>query len=138
MIVLFLLFLIQFSIACACLAVNKAQQVQIAEQGWRSMDEATRTNVQNTFRCCGVYNNTKFTKDDPMWAPPCTFDVSHQGFGWFLLILNLQAKCCNFAIVGKGDNCACPPCMEKLESTISYAFRLCGGIGLFFSFTEVS
>ena len=27
--------------------------------------------------------------------------------------------------------------MEKLQTTINYAFKLCGGIGLFFSFTEV-
>lgn len=27
--------------------------------------------------------------------------------------------------------------MQKLQSTIDYAFKLCGSIGLFFSFTEV-
>lgn len=32
MLILFLLFLIQFSIACACLAVNAKQQEQLAEQ----------------------------------------------------------------------------------------------------------
>lgn len=32
MLILFLLFLIQFSIACACLAVNTKQQEQLAEQ----------------------------------------------------------------------------------------------------------
>lgn len=35
-------------------------------------------------------------------------------------------------------NCQCDPCMDKLKQTIDYAFKLCGGIGLFFSFTEVS
>lgn len=35
-------------------------------------------------------------------------------------------------------NCQCDPCMGKLKQTIDYAFKLCGGIGLFFSFTEVS
>lgn len=33
--------------------------------------------------------------------------------------------------------CQCQPCMENLKETIDYAFKLCGGIGLFFSFTEV-
>jgi hypothetical protein len=32
MLILFLLFLIQFSIACACLAVNTKQQEQLAEE----------------------------------------------------------------------------------------------------------
>lgn len=31
-----------------------------------------------------------------------------------------------------------PPCIDKLQTTIDHAFKLCGGIGLFFSFTEVS
>lgn len=34
MLILFLLFLIQFSVACACLGVNESQQEQWAEQGW--------------------------------------------------------------------------------------------------------
>jgi len=46
--------------------------------------------------------------------------------------LMLQAACHN------GDGDSCPTCMEKLQSTINYAFKLCGGIGLFFSFTEVT
>ena len=32
MVILFLLFLIQFSVACACLGVNMKQQEQLAEQ----------------------------------------------------------------------------------------------------------
>jgi tetraspanin-13/31 len=43
----------------------------------------------------------------------------------------LQAACC------ERDCSDCTTCMGKLQSTINYAFKLCGGIGLFFSFTEV-
>jgi hypothetical protein len=32
MLILFLLFLVQFSVACACLAFNTEQQYQVAEQ----------------------------------------------------------------------------------------------------------
>lgn len=41
MLILFLLFLIQFSIACACLAVNTKQQEQLAEQVIFSEDIAS-------------------------------------------------------------------------------------------------
>ncbi|KOC65759.1 Tetraspanin-31 [Habropoda laboriosa] len=68
MLILFLLFLIQFSIACACLAVNT------------------------------------------------------------------QKHCCQYPT---DTDCECPLCMQKLQSTIDYAFKLCGSIGLFFSFTFV-
>jgi hypothetical protein len=45
-------------------------------------------------------------------------------------VVVLQIACCN-------GGCPCQSCMAKLQSTINYAFNLCGGIGLFFSFTEV-
>lgn len=47
----------------------------------------------------------------------------------------LQKECCGGGVVSLG--CQCEPCMEKLKESIDYTFKLCGGIGLFFSFTEV-
>lgn len=44
-----------------------------------------------------------------------------------------QKICCPYSEA----DCECPSCMQKLQSTIDYAFKLCGSIGLFFSFTEV-
>jgi len=77
MIILFLLFLIQFSIACACLAVSKEQQVQFAEQGWKAMDNTTKEHIQDTNFCCGVYNSSNrfLPGDDPFFAPPCHVEV---------------------------------------------------------------
>lgn len=46
----------------------------------------------------------------------------------------MQPICCP---PNSAPDCTCSPCMQKLEDTIDYAFKLCGGIGLFFSFTEV-
>lgn len=45
-----------------------------------------------------------------------------------------QKICCPYLTEA---DCECPSCMQKLQSTIDYAFKLCGSIGLFFSFTEV-
>lgn len=58
MIILFLLFLIQFSIAASCLAVNPEQQREFAEEGWNIASNDTRKKVQDTFYCCG------FSADD--------------------------------------------------------------------------
>lgn len=57
MIILFMLFLIQFSIACSCLAVNAGQQQQFAEEGWNRVPEDIKKEVQDTFYCCG-FNQT--------------------------------------------------------------------------------
>ncbi|KAL2738555.1 tetraspanin-31 isoform X1 [Vespula maculifrons] len=115
MLILFLLFLIQFSIACACLAVNAKQQEQLAEQGWRRVGDDLRAKVEETFHCCG-FNDTVIEKD-----PLACHDKNR--------------TCCPFSDRECTDRC--PLCMQKLQSTIDYAFKLCGSIGLFFSFTEV-
>ncbi|ERL89241.1 hypothetical protein D910_06614 [Dendroctonus ponderosae] len=115
MLILFLLFLIQFSVACACLGVNQSQQEQLAQQGWNRVDNATRANVQKTFTCCGFDAEV-----DKLLPHPECFDVT--------------MRCCSDA---EHKVCDCPGgCLHKLQSTISYAFQLCGWIGLFFSFTE--
>ncbi|XP_076759117.1 tetraspanin 97E isoform X2 [Xylocopa sonorina] len=116
MLILFLLFLIQFSIACACLAVNTKQQEQLAEQGWRRVANDLRLKVEETFNCCG-FNDTVSTFRDDQDPLSCKTKL-----------------CCQYP----GDtDCECASCMQKLQSTIDYAFKLCGSIGLFFSFTEV-
>lgn len=53
MIILFLLFLIQFSIAASCLAVSRIQQQQFAEEGWNNASNDIKKNVQDNFLCCG-------------------------------------------------------------------------------------
>ncbi|XP_017782201.1 PREDICTED: tetraspanin-13 [Nicrophorus vespilloides] len=117
MVILFLLFLIQFSVACACLGVNMEQQEQWAEQGWKQVDDDVRMEVQEVFTCCG-FNDT-MPNDSKMGHPSCAA---------------ILPKCCpNLVVV----DCMCPTCMSKLQNTINYAFKLCGWIGLFFSFTEI-
>ncbi|KAF7281618.1 tetraspanin 97E isoform X2 [Rhynchophorus ferrugineus] len=113
MLILFLLFLIQFSVACACLGVNQSQQEQLAEQGWSRVDNGTKANVQTTFVCCGFDKEV----DKHIYNPPCD---------------SVNLRCCTDI----NENCICPGCLYKLQNTINYAFKLCGWIGLFFSFTE--
>lgn len=103
MVVLFLLFIIQFSIACACLAVDQDTQINLAEEGWKHSNNQTKMEVQNVFQCCGFKNATA----DGL---PCPTSCSIP---------------------------QCPTCMEKLEKVINQGFRASGGIGLFFSFTEI-
>ena len=76
MIVLFLLFLLQFSLACACLAVNSDQEMGIASSAWGMADNNLKDKVQRQFDCCG-FTEVSLNSTDPMGHPPCG-DVSEQ------------------------------------------------------------
>ncbi|XP_058063320.1 tetraspanin-31 isoform X2 [Anopheles bellator] len=118
MIILFLLFLVQFSIACSCLAVSSDRQQQFAKQGWSLAPIELKKEVQDKFLCCGFNASTPLHGDDDGSHPSCQ---------------QVNQVCC--PAIGPTD-CQCPPCSVKLENNIDYAFRLTGSIGLFFSFTE--
>ena len=72
MIILFLLFLMQFSIACACLAMNDEQRESLARQGWRLADVTLLNTTQVKLDCCGFDEDTQgnMTGQD-MYHPPC-------------------------------------------------------------------
>lgn len=65
MIILFLLFLIQFSIACSCLTVNSEQQKQLAEQGWSRVPDSIKGEVQESFVCCGFNSTSEALTEHP-------------------------------------------------------------------------
>lgn len=113
MIILFCLFIVQFAIACSCLAVSKQQQKVFAEEEWNLISDEVKADVQTTFTCCG-FNST--TAND---HPTCE---------------TVNKICCH---PGSEKDCVCSPCLPKYEDTIDNAFRVSGSIGLFFSFTEV-
>ncbi|XP_047986061.1 tetraspanin-13 isoform X2 [Leguminivora glycinivorella] len=117
MVILFLLFLVQFSVACACLAVNSDQQKMLATQGWNKVNTEVKSQVQEKFQCCGFDTN----------VPPLNATSAYPSCD------AVNKLCCMNSLK---EPCACPPCEEKLSERIDYAFKLCGGIGLFFSFTE--
>ncbi|XP_034384647.1 tetraspanin-13a [Cyclopterus lumpus] len=104
MIILFTVFIMQFSVSCACLALNKEQQNHLLEVGWNK-SEATQRDVEKTLNCCG------FTS------------VPHNG--------SCAASCY------EGDRPSCGPCSSTIQQTAGEVLRFVGGIGLFFSSTEL-
>ncbi|XP_032596141.1 tetraspanin-13 isoform X2 [Drosophila grimshawi] len=125
MIILFMLFLIQFSIASSCLAVNAEQQQQFAEQGWKTVPPKLRKQVQDSFRCCGFNATTTPTTT----STTTITNVNDEEPSCDLI----NRECCADS---KDPLCHCGPCGPLLEDKIDYAFKLCGGLGIFFSFTE--
>lgn len=59
MIVLFLIFVIQFSVACACLAVDEEQEIHYANEGWNRAPDSLKFEAEKYFQCCGFRNDTE-------------------------------------------------------------------------------
>lgn len=72
MVILFILFVAQFSIACACLAFNKDQQHKLAYEGWHSASMSLRNETQIYFDCCG-FENASLPEGNPMEQPSCSY-----------------------------------------------------------------
>lgn len=101
MIILFLVFILQFSVSCACLALTKDQQHNLLEVGWNHTENA-RQDVERNLNCCGY-----------MSVPNDT----------------CSASCF--------QTHSCKPCAPILEEYAGEVLRYVGGIGFFFSFTEI-
>ncbi|XP_008279330.1 tetraspanin-13 [Stegastes partitus] len=104
MIILFAVFVLQFSVSCACLALNKDQQNRLLEVGWNK-SEATQKDVEKTLNCCGFYH------------------VNYNG--------SCAASCFN------SPSPSCDPCSVLIQQYAGQVLQFVGGIGLFFSFTEI-
>lgn len=70
MIILFILFLLQFSLGCACLAVNKDQEISLVRNGWKAADLRFKDNVQSNLNCCG-FEDWNLNKTVPLGHPSC-------------------------------------------------------------------
>ncbi|XP_043193380.1 tetraspanin-13-like isoform X2 [Amphibalanus amphitrite] len=124
MVVLFLLFIIQFSVACACLAVKGPQRRQLAEFGWRHASNDTKRDAQNHFGCCG-FDTTQFNASNPMTDHPACPAVCCPG--------TTPEECC---LVGPAC-IGCTSCANLITDSMESGLNAGGGIGLFFSFTEI-
>ncbi|KAK2161926.1 hypothetical protein NP493_1552g00008 [Ridgeia piscesae] len=128
MIILFLLFLVQFAVACACLALTPTQQKGMLAQGWAKSTSTVKANVQIWFDCCSFNNSYP----NPINDTDCSMDSL------------LQLKCCSNKTVegseaGSSNSCltTCPKCVDAIREHLKRAIKLAGIIGLIFSLTEV-
>lgn len=132
MIILFILFIVQFSVACACLAIGDQQIRTLMDHGYLMASNETRTSLQTQWDCCGFdsykdyfVNGTSSPEYNIFCSTlPCCAE-SHQA-GRTCCAPNLDT-----------EHCPCQSCFSKMDEIIKASLRLCGGIGLFFSFTEV-
>ncbi|XP_038642563.1 tetraspanin-31 isoform X1 [Scyliorhinus canicula] len=110
MVILFLVFVIQFGVSCSCLALNRSQQEHLLKLTWNRMSNTTRQDLENQLDCCGFMNDTEniaiYTSDYSLCKAPCKSTV-------------------------------CKICGNVMLTHSGQALRILGGVGLFFSFTEI-
>ncbi|XP_036314030.1 tetraspanin-31 isoform X2 [Pipistrellus kuhlii] len=109
MIILGLVFVFQFGISWSCLAINRSKQTDVINASWWVMSNKTRDELERSFDCCGLFNLTTMYQQDYAF---CT------------------AVC-------KSRRPTCQMCGEKFLKHSDEALKILGGVGLFFSFTEI-
>ncbi|MGH0164408.1 UNVERIFIED_CONTAM: hypothetical protein FKN15_007110 [Acipenser sinensis] len=111
MVILFLVFIIQFGVSCSCLAINRGQQEQLLNTSWSHLSNRTRVELETRLDCCGLLNDT-------------------------LSMGQFQMDYANCTAVCKAKN-QCYTCGDKMLQHSQEALQILGGVGLFFSFTEI-
>ncbi|XP_015236621.1 PREDICTED: tetraspanin-31 [Cyprinodon variegatus] len=111
MVILFIVFLFQFGVSCSCLAMNRGQQVALLNSTWGIMLNDTKTDLESQLNCCGLLNTTDSRQ---------TFEAD---------VENCRAPC------KKEDRCQ--SCGDKMLNHATEALKILGGVGLFFSFSEI-
>lgn len=110
MVVLFLVFIFQFGVSCSCLALNQSQQEQLLNATWAKMSNNTKIELENTLNCCGLVNDSSHTEQFQKDFVSCTAECRSQH---------------------------CQTCGWKMLQHAGEALKILGGVGLFFSFTEI-
>jgi len=130
MVVLFLIFLIQFSVSCAALAINEDDEKRIIQTAWQKSPDSLIIQAEQTFDCCGLgvmENGTVYltpNEDDIKWS------IDHKVFDNYP-----SAKCHHDA---KGTTSQdCQTCFSLITDKVNSGFNGAGGLGLFFSFSEL-
>ena len=68
-VVLLLLFLVQFIVACVCLAIGPGHQKTLFRGGWYEA-VAARGKMQKKYDCCGAFSEDQLN-DTNLPHPPC-------------------------------------------------------------------
>ncbi|KAE8292818.1 Tetraspanin-31 [Larimichthys crocea] len=112
MVILFIVFLFQFGVSCSCLAMNRGQQETLLTSAWGILQNKTKIDLEDQLNCCGLINSTdtrqQFEQD----------------------LLHCTASC-------KTHQKVCQRCGDLMLNHASEALKILGGVGLFFSFTEI-
>ena len=72
MVILFLVFVIQFSVSIAAVAVSHNKQADLMKSGWQKIPNKSsiKAQIQSARNCCGFQNKTLHVQE-PLGHPDC-------------------------------------------------------------------
>jgi tetraspanin-13/31 len=142
MMILFVIFVIQFSVACACIGFTEKQEQDLAKKAW---DTAKKNNemglihhLEVFFQCCGYDDADQqnlttgeiivCTDNIPACRSPTTASIA-------------TTASANSTSAGERRKREAPTecftCKEFIDIKIDKGFNAVGGLGLFFALTEL-
>jgi len=129
MVVLFLIFLIQFSVSCAALAVNEQDEKVIIKSAWTNSPDTVLEQAERTIDCCGL----GLDQDNKVYQTPNEADMA-----WSSKhdVFDKDTYTCFHNATAKVAPEGCKTCYSWVSDKVNSAFNAAGGLGLFFSFTE--
>jgi len=134
MVVLFLIFLIQFSCSCAALAINENDEKMLIKKAWTTAETKSPSLViqaEQTFDCCGLGINA--TTDEVYIKP----SLDDQKFTTDNKVFEKYPDADCWHEEGKPMKESCKTCYSHISDKVNSGFNVAGGLGLFFSFTEL-
>jgi len=134
MVVLFLIFLIQFSCSCAALAINENDEKMLIKKAWTTAETKSPSLViqaEQTFDCCGLGINA--TTDEVYIKP----SLDDQKFTTDNKVFEKYPDADCFHQEGAEMGPKCETCYSHISDKVNAGFNTAGGLGLFFSFTEL-
>jgi len=134
MVVLFLIFLIQFSCSCAALAINENDEKMLIKRAWNTAESKSPSLViqaEQTFDCCGlgIDEETNAVYPNPNEHDQNFTNTNHVFKDY------PDAQC--YHLEGKPPKDDCLTCYSHISDKVNSGFNAAGGLGLFFSFTEL-
>jgi len=133
MMILFVIFVIQFSVACACIGVNLEQEKKMSSTAWeyaQNNEIELIHQAQKLFQCCGYDDKDPFLKNNTQiqWCM-ANVDICKSP--------KTTATGTNATVTGPELPQDCLTCSTKIDSKMDKGFNAVGGLGLFFSLTEL-
>jgi len=134
MVVLFLIFLIQFSVACAALAINENDEKALIHTAWEGAQKHSPSVIgqaERTFDCCGVGLQDDLVPYTEPSEDDIAFSKDNKVFDGYP-----DNKC--YKLVNNNETGTnCETCFTMINEKVNAGFNGAGGVGLFFSLTEL-
>ena len=139
MIILGVIFILQFFISIACLGVTVEKEKTLVVNAWKILgDDAEIHTLEQTLECCGI-NDDDIRRDPKEWTKEKDEYTTENPWINFCMknVTGCKPPPSTTTTLVKPLDYGCPKCLDALEPNIDKAFNSTGGVGLFFAFVEL-